>query len=165
MTAGYIIRKAELGDREALTRLCMLSKQSNGYDDAFMAQCADELRVRDSWIVDDGFWLAATPDGELCGCIRLIADPDDTAGEVGTCFVHPDWQGRGVGKALFAQLLEAAGECGMTSLGLDSDPDAEPFYENIGFRTVGRSPSGSIPGRFLPRMELNLKTVQSGARG
>ena len=37
-----------------------------------------------------------------------------------------------------------------------SDPNAEAFYRAMGATTVGTAPSGSIPGRRLPLMELAL---------
>jgi hypothetical protein len=46
--------------------------------------------------------------------------------------------------------------CGVEAVGLDADPNAEGIYNRLGFTTVGRSPSRSIPGRMLPRMELRL---------
>lgn len=36
------------------------------------------------------------------------------------------------------------------------DPFAVAFYEAMGMRITGESPSGSIPGRMLPRMERRL---------
>ncbi|MDN3720037.1 GNAT family N-acetyltransferase [Roseibium salinum] len=155
MTAGIIFRKAELRDRNGLTDLCMRSKQSNGYDDAFMAQCAEELRVRDSWILRDEFWLGEADGRSLVGCIRLSVGDDGEAGELETCFVDPAWRGKGVGRQLFrpAEIRRAGTQpdvyrsgCGPVRRGF--------FYARMGFRTVGRSPSGSIPGRTLPRMEL-----------
>ena len=162
MAAGYTIRKAEPRDRDALTDLCMRSKQSNGYDDAFMALCADELRVRDTWILGDDFWLAEAMDGTLAGCIRLSSGKADGMGELETCFVDPSWQGRRVGRSLFDVLLGRARALELVRIGLDADPFAEPFYTHMGFRTVGRTPSGSIPGRTLPRMELILDAGQRG---
>ncbi|WP_299817308.1 GNAT family N-acetyltransferase [uncultured Roseibium sp.] len=156
MGNDFAIRRAEPGDRDALTDLCMRSKRSNGYDDAFMAQCAEELRVRDSWISDDHFWLAETASGNPVGCIRLSIAADGETGEVGTCFVDPDWKGKQVGRRLFGPLLEEARNRGVTRIELDSDPFAEPFYVRMGFVTTGRTPSGSIAGRTLPRMELLL---------
>lgn len=156
MPETFTIRKAELADRDALTDLCMRSKQSNGYDDAFMAMCAEELAVRDSWILDNDFWLAETETGAPVGCIRLSVDEDGVTGELETCFVDPDWQGRQVGRALFEIFRRRAQELNLTRIGLDADPFAEPFYGRMGFQTIGRTPSGSIPGRTLPRMELTL---------
>ncbi|MHA7777535.1 GNAT family N-acetyltransferase [Roseibium sp. M-1] len=158
MGAEFTIRVATLEDRDALTELCMRSKQSNGYDDAFMAQCAEELKVRDSWIMDDDFWVAESTEGALIGCIRLSMEDDGETGELETCFVDPDWKGKKIGRALFEVLHRRARSLGLSKVGLDADPFAEPFYARMGFRTVGSAPSGSIPGRTLPRMELILTT-------
>jgi len=156
MTPEFTIRRSTLKDREALTDLCMRSKQSNGYDDAFMAMCAQELAVRDSWILDNDFWLAESETGAPVGCIRLSVAEDGVTGELETCFVDPDWQGKKVGQALFKTLLRRAQELKLARIGLDADPFAELFYGRMGFETTGRAPSGSIPGRSLPRMELTL---------
>ncbi|MBN9671585.1 GNAT family N-acetyltransferase [Roseibium aggregatum] len=156
MAAGYFIRPAKLEDIGALTDLCMRSKQSNGYDDDFMAQCAEELRVRESWVLEDDFWLAETEGGKVVGCIRLSEDLSAGTGELETCFVDPHWQGARIGRTLFGRLHETARRHGLKRIGLDADPHAEAFYARMGFTTVGRSPSGSIPGRSLPRMELDL---------
>ncbi|WP_434050938.1 MAG: GNAT family N-acetyltransferase [Roseibium sp.] len=155
MTKDFSIRQARLSDKEALTELCLRSKQSNGYDDAFMDACVDELRVRESWISDDDFWVAEAPDGSLAGCIRLSSGETD-GGELETCFVAPDYKGKGVGRALFQTLERRAKTIGLSHIELDADPFAETFYARMGFTTRGRSPSGSIPGRTLPRMRLEL---------
>ncbi|WP_421984053.1 GNAT family N-acetyltransferase [Roseibium sp.] len=155
MTKDFSIRSAQLADRDALTELCMRSKQSNGYDEAFMHACLDELRVRDSWISDDDFWVAEAADGSLVGCIRLSRD-QSSGGELETCFVAPDYKGTGVGRALFETLENRARTIGLGHIELDADPFAEAFYARMGFATTGRSPSGSIPGRTLPRMRMDL---------
>ena len=46
---------------------------------------------------------------------------------------------------------------GARAIGLDSDPHAVGFYEKMGLKVKGWSPSGSIPGRLLPRMEKYLR--------
>lgn len=164
----YSIRNAVLEDRDRLTDLCLRSKQSNGYDEAFMAQCVEELRVRDSWITKEDFWLAESGEGDMIGCLRFSSDGQGT-GELETCFVDPDWKGKGVAAALFKRLHARALELRVARVGVDSDPFAEGFYSKMGFETVGRVPSGSIPGRTLPRMELILEagrpTSPGDARG
>ena len=40
---------------------------------------------------------------------------------------------------------------------IDSDPEARPFYEAMGAVLVGDSPSASIPGRRLPRLEKRIR--------
>lgn len=155
MTKDFAIRPARHADKDALTELCMRSKRSNGYDDAFMEACVDELRVRDRWISEDDFWVAEAPDGALVGCIRLSSDAA-SGGELETCFVAPDYKGKGVGRALFQTLESRARTIGLRHIELDADPFAEAFYARMGFATTGRSPSGSIPGRTLPRMRMEI---------
>nr|WP_211354784.1 hypothetical protein [Stackebrandtia albiflava] len=38
----------------------------------------------------------------------------------------------------------------------DADPGAEPFYRRMGAVRIGEAPSGSVPGRVLPRMTVRL---------
>ncbi|MTI45374.1 N-acetylglutamate synthase-like GNAT family acetyltransferase [Roseibium hamelinense] len=149
---NHRFRRATVLDLGSLTALCLLSKQSNGYDDAFMAQCLEELRVRPDWLEDE-FWLAETQDGELVGCARLRFE-GSTQGEIATCFVHPDHHGKSIGRRLMNRLLESANCSGLSSIVLDADPNAVPFYEKMGFQVIDETPSGSIPGRFLPLTEL-----------
>ena len=144
------IRRARVDDAHALTALCLRSKQSQGYDDAFMAACADELTVTPKQIAEDILFLAETP--ALAGCAALRQTNDPTTAEVKTFFIDPDHQKQGVGRILWAHLLDAAKSCGTTRLVLDADPGAEGFYKKLGFETIGRAPSGAIPGRFLPHM-------------
>jgi len=148
MVMELIIRPARIDEAGALTALCLRSKRSNGYDDAFMAACVAELTVTPERLAQGGFWVAERQGP--CGCAAL------RAGEVETFFVDPDSKGQGIGRALWGAVLAHAHETGMTVLHLDADPAAEGFYRRLGFETVGRAPSGSIPGRTLPRMERRL---------
>ena len=146
------IRRALPQDAPALTALIMASKRSNGYDDAFMAACADELRARPADIENQSYWVAEL--GHLMGCVCLNTDGKE--GVINTFFIHPDHKRQGIGRALWDQVHQIANAQGLTLLKLDADPAAVPFYEAIGFKTVSQAPSGSIPGRMLPHMQLVL---------
>ncbi|WP_422366090.1 GNAT family N-acetyltransferase [Pelagibius sp.] len=148
------IRRARTDEAEALTELSLRSKQSNGYDEAFMAACRDELTVTGERLAEGEYWVAES--GELCGCACLLAGPDGRSGEVHAFFIDPAWQRRGVGRLIWQKLLERAMERGITELHLDADPAAVPFYEAMGFAIVGESPSDSIPGRKLPHMTASV---------
>lgn len=141
-----------------MTALCMRSKQSNGYDDAFMAHCADELCVTPEDIVQNTF-LAAESGGRLMGCACLTVLANGSMGEIESFFVDPKAKRQGVGRQLWRAILQAAQTQGVTQLELSADPEAEPFYRTLGFTTVGRTPSGSIPGRSLPQMRYVVDTV------
>jgi len=148
------IRKARPDDAGKLTDLIMRSKSSNGYDEAFMAACREELAVTGARLAEEEYWVAETD--VLCGCACLLVDENDTSGEVSAFFVDPGWQGKGVGRLLWQKLLERAKAQALSQLHLDSDPFAVPFYQAMGFAVTGQTPSGSIPGRFLPYMTLSL---------
>jgi hypothetical protein len=46
---------------------------------------------------------------------------------------------------------------------VDADPYAAAFYRRCGAIDVGLVPSGSIPGRFLPRLRFLLEPDDSMA--
>ena len=146
------IRRARPSDAADLTDLIYASKRSNGYGDTFMAACAEELRVTPDLLQTQNIWV--TEDEKLLGCVAL--EVDGTEGEITKFFVHPDAKRRGVGRQLWQTALTEARNAGLTRLVLDADPEAVAFYQAMGFRTIGQSPSGSIPGRFLPLMAMDL---------
>lgn len=154
MPMTVLIRRARREEADELSRIAFLSKQSNGYDGAFMAACEDELRVTPALLDAHEYWVAAGED--LCGFACLQVEGDAGWGTISSFFVHPDWQRRGVGRLLWRALEASARSKGLQGLCLDADPDAEAFYAALGFSTVGRVPSGSIPGRTLPHMQLRL---------
>ncbi len=148
------IRRAVPEDADVLTSLAMISKQSNGYDDAFMAACADELRVTQDLLKEHEYWVAEahTP----CGFICLIVEQGTTCGEVDSLFIHPDFQGMGVGRKLWNCIKDEAQRKGLKSLYLEADPFAENFYKKLGFVVSGRVSSISFPDRSLSRMEFSI---------
>ena len=149
---GVTVRAARAEEADALNELALRAKASWGYDAAFMAACRAELTVTPARMAAWRVWVAEA-DGEIAGMIALnLAE----GAEVEDFFVAPAFQGRGVGGALMATLLEACRVAGAATLMVDADPNAEAIYARLGFRAVGRSPSGSIPGRWLPRMKMDL---------
>jgi N-acetylglutamate synthase-like GNAT family acetyltransferase len=148
------VRQARPDEAKALTELVLLSKQSNGYDDAFIVQCVDELTVTEARISSEVFLVADDGNKVLTGCASLLVGADGKDAEIRTFFVAPDRKRQGIGRLLWSGLLGHARSLALTGLYLDADPAAVPFYESLGFRVVGENPSGSIPGRFIPHMKL-----------
>lgn len=149
------LRPAEVDDVAALTDISIRSKQYNGYDEAFMDACRDELTVTVAHLCRGEYWVAC--DGDvIVGMASICPDKDQSSGEVHSFFIDPDHQGRGVGKLLWARLLERAHAYAMTSVRLDADPNAVPFYKAMGFDVLGDAPSGSIPGRRIPHMVIKI---------
>lgn len=146
------IRRAKTSDVDMMTDVIFRSKQANGYDDAFMEACRDELRVTTDSLKQAEYWVAE--DSSICGCVALAID--GACGEIENFFVDPDRQRQGIGRILWDQVMSQVRAANVTRLVLDADPTAVPFYEAMGFRMIGETPSGSIKGRMLPLMEMRL---------
>lgn len=61
-------------------------------------------------------------------------------GHIHRLYIHPEAQGRGVGRALLEQAvtrLSRAGVSGLTLWVLETDPRARGFYERLGWRPDG----------------------------
>lgn len=78
-------------------------------------------------------------DGERpVGCASTRLHPEDNMGEVYVIVVDPDYQQRGVGRALMEHSLELARLAGMTMVMVETGDDsghapARAAYESIGF--------------------------------
>ena len=77
-------------------------------------------------------WLARAPSGQAIGTVRLTS-----AGHIGRLAVLAEWRGRGVGRQLLQQALQAALASGVTAPDLNAQLHALAFYEAAGFRAVG----------------------------
>jgi GNAT superfamily N-acetyltransferase len=119
------LRAARPDEAEALSELVMRSKAYWGYDEAFLAACREDLRLRRGEVVERRA-VAAERDGLVVGVATLEGDPPE--GELGLLFVEPDAIGTGVGRALYGHVLHEAGRLGFTRVMIESDPNAEPFY-------------------------------------
>jgi len=147
------VAPAQPHDLAALSDLCLRSKAHWGYDDAFLDACREELSlgVRDL-------------DLSTVGVIRGASGPltvaqisvNGQAAQLDKLFVDPAAMGRGLGRALFDWAVQIARTSDTTHLRIEADPDARPFYERMGATVTGAAPSGSIPGRTLPVLTLEL---------
>ncbi len=148
------LRPAEHGEAADISALALRSKAHWGYDDQFMADCVDELTWSGIDVSSGTCWVAAGADGTLLGFCELYLV--DGRLEVDALYVDPPAMGRGVGKTLWLHAEDVARKLGARAIGLDADPHAVEFYEQMGARIVGESPSGSIADRMLPRMEKQI---------
>ena len=96
-------------------------------------------------------------EGSILGFFTLSGDPPE--GELVHLYVDPAAIGAGVGGTLFRAAREIARREGFRRLLIHSDPNAVPFYSRQGARQVGEVPSGCIPGRLLPLLELDLSAA------
>lgn len=72
--------------------------------------------------------LALTGDGRPVGTARMTGN-----GRIGRCAVLEQWRGHGIATRLVTMLIEKAVESGLSSVCLNSQVTAMPFYEKLGF--------------------------------
>lgn len=154
------IRTARGGEAGKLTELAFRSKAHWGYDEAFMAACRNELTVLPEE-VERRRTLVAEEDDRLLGMVTVEGRPPE--GSVGMMFVDPSVIGQGIGRLLFEKAVATARSTGFARLTVDADPHAEPFYRAMGAFRIGTSPSGALPGRFLPKLAVRLNSPRPQA--
>ncbi|MEM1246990.1 MAG: GNAT family N-acetyltransferase [Acidobacteriota bacterium] len=153
MNRPFQIRAATVDDLDALSQLCLRSKAHWGYDAAFMEACVPVLTLTQDDLEGD-LLVIAEKAGVLAGMAQLAGDPGDM--EIDRFFVDPPFIGTGCGRVLFDWCLSTARARGATRLMIEADPDAAPFYRHMGAVRVGEAPSGAIPGRVLPLLEIAI---------
>ena len=148
-----VIRAPDVSELPALSELCMRSKAVWGYDADFMAACLKELTFVPGDLVSSRIAVAARGESVLgVAQIRMVGRDADLQ----KLFVEPLALRGGVGKALFDWAIDAARELGASRMIIEADPDAAPFYRSLGARDAGLVPSGSIAGRMLPKLIVEL---------
>ncbi|HTG02492.1 MAG TPA: GNAT family N-acetyltransferase [Bradyrhizobium sp.] len=147
------IRPPTIDDLAGLSDLCLRSKAVWGYDEKFMEACRGELSfgLRDLELTPIA---VAEHDGRLIGVAQLKVVDDEA--DLLKLFVEPSVLRSGAGKALLAWATDVAKKLGAKRLSIEADPDAAPFYRRMGAYDVGQAPSGSVPGRMLPKLAMNL---------
>lgn len=138
---------------EAASDLCPKSKAFWGYDAAFLSACAGELTLTEDDLSHSEVTLAIS-NGELAG-VAQVSNSDDGC-FLEKLFVDPAFMGQGIGRKLFRWSCAAASQLGATRMIVESDPDAAAFYLAMGCTPAGQAKSGSISGRFLPRLICHL---------
>ncbi len=113
-----------------------------------------ELTVRPADLATDRYRVAEQG-GALVGVAALSVAGN--RGRVELMFVSPEAMGNGIGRVLMDWLITEARNLELSAIDIDADPGAAGFYERMGARRVGEVPSGSIPGRMLPALVIDLK--------
>jgi GNAT superfamily N-acetyltransferase len=156
MATAPSLRPARVEDAPALSELCVRSKASWGYDEAFMALARVALEVNPGKIAAGNVWVATAADGGLAGIVALGPGEQPDTLDLDKLFVEPRRIRTGVGRALLTHAIIEARRRGADRLTILADPYAAGFYERYGARRIGEAPSDAIPGRSLPLYEIKL---------
>jgi GNAT superfamily N-acetyltransferase len=149
----FRLRTPGCDEAAILTELCLRSKAVWGYDEEFMQACRGELTLTAS-IMRSSYLKVAEIDGHLVGVAQVTVKGE--LAELDKLFIEPTCLRSGAGKALFEWATTMARDSGAVAMVIEADPDAAGFYRRMGAVDDGAAPSGSIPGRLVPRLKLQL---------
>ena len=150
MTFTYTIRPARIDDAPAIARVHVDTWRSS-YDGIVPADFLDNLGYReceDGWMEhisnprEERTLAAETGEGEIVGFISGGTSREDLTGtdaEIYTLYVLKDFQGVGIGRQLFYEMvndLAARGYDGLVVWVLMDNP-ARGFYEKLGGHLSG----------------------------
>lgn len=132
-----MIRRATLADRPRVTevRLAVRENKLSAASQAKVDRTAD-------WIFENGtFWV-----WEEAGAVQGFAVADLRDGTIFGLFIHPDYEGRGIGRVLLPKACEDLRAAGFSAATLTtgSGTRAERFYRTNGWQEIGRQDDGQI---------------------
>ncbi len=148
------IRMPRPDELPELSELCLRSKAVWGYDQDFIEACREELTLRAEELHTTHLAVADCGDC-LVGVVQIGIARDQA--ELLKLFVEPDRIEKGIGRRLLNWAIEKARALGAVRLIIEADPGAAPFYSRMGAYHIGSAPSGSIPGRTLPKLAYDLQ--------
>jgi len=128
------IVRARPGDAATLTTIAFAAKRYWGYPERWIESWHDSLTVQPEFITTHETYSAVV-ENRTIGFYALACKGDRL--DLEHLWVLPDAMGRGVGRSLFAQALERVRVLGFGLLEIESDPNADGFYERLGAHRIG----------------------------
>ncbi len=149
------VRPARPDEAGILTDLAYASKRAWGYPEEELDACCGPLTVSADYIREYAVFVAEGDEVPL-GFFSLIPTDRVRVIELDHFWVRPEGMGRGIGRAMFRSACNEALRCGMRTLFIVSDPNAEGFYLRMGATRTGEVPPCSVGCDFLPTLEFPL---------
>ncbi|MBF4464485.1 GNAT family N-acetyltransferase [Flavobacterium sp. LC2016-12] len=149
------IEKAISSDHQILTDITKKSKAYWGYSDEQIEKWSQFLTVTPVYIDANGVYKLII-EKKLAGYYSFLYEDEKTV-KLDNLFILPEYIGKGFGKILMRHFLLEVEKTSVNKIILDSEPNAELFYTKLGFVKTGQIET-SIKDRFMPIMELNIKS-------
>ncbi|ASJ14366.1 GNAT family acetyltransferase [Thermococcus radiotolerans] len=139
------IRLATLDDVEGIVALHTAGERFNGgiyerYSKGGPWTAVETCAIHINNLLRDNQLVAvAELDGEIVGEVEVLFSEEPINGKlmqiahIDVIEVHPDYRGRGIGRALIEFVEEVAREREVEMLTVQPDTDAEGFYRKLGF--------------------------------
>ena len=148
------IKLAKNIDNIELSELTVRSKAYWNYSSEQIEKWKDDLTISAEYI-DKNEVYKLKEDDKLIGYYSFQS-VDYKKVKLDNIFIDPKFIGRGYGKILMNHFFKQVKKKEFENIYLDSDPNAEKFYQNLGFKVIGQLES-SIKNRFLPIMKLKIR--------
>lgn len=130
-----IIRRARDGEDVELSALVMRSVQQTWrYSDEFMAWNLEDITIEPAQI-SEMITNVIEVGGRVAGVYVLRGEAPVM--ELSRMMIEPEMTRRGLGRLLWDHAVETARQQGVRVLTIDSDPNAEGFYQRMGAVTIG----------------------------
>ena len=148
------ICRAKDEDADILTEIAHSAKRYWGYPERWIRMWKEALTITPVFISNNEVYCARI-DGEMVGFYALAML--DNKASLEHLWVTPDRIGTGLGKVLFNHAIGTARKLGATTIEIESDPNAEGFYQRMGARRTGQV-SSDLDGqpRVLPVLVLDV---------
>jgi len=148
-----VIENAKVIDHKKLTDLVKKSKAHWGYTLSQMKEWDNELTINHDYINSNEVFKLSL-DNHIIGCYSYLKINHNTV-KLDFFFILPNYIGKGFGKLLMHHFFKKIENDTIKKIMVESDPNAENFYANYGFKTIDKLKS-SIENRFLPLMQKDI---------
>ena len=131
----YRIRRASEGEDIALNALVMRSVQLHwNYSAEFMEWNPEDIAITPHHL-DEMITYVLEIEERVVGLYVLRGEAPEM--ELSRMMIEPEMIGQGYGRHLWNHAVETARGLGVREITIDSDPNAEGFYQRMGAETVG----------------------------
>jgi ribosomal protein S18 acetylase RimI-like enzyme len=168
MNDELLIRDARLNELDAvskLTREAYLQYKTSIPEPAWKDYLEDIMDVRSRYKLAD--IIVAEMKGRLVGTVTLYLKNPNSFGEgwpkdwagIRLLGVHPEYRGRGVGRALMEECVRRCREKGISTIGLHTSElmeIARKMYEKMGFKRAPEFDFHPAPGITVMAYRLDI---------
>ena len=156
---GFDLRPFEPGDGEALLAVHQAAIQATSefYSQAERDSWATGLeaaRYAQIYAEDEKCIVAVDPKGHPVGFCSYAED------EIRGLFVHPDLQGKGIGRALLNSVESALLNAGRWPIKLEATTSARAFYEKSGYKVLEETMGDSRGGLQLAVLKMQKRSMR-----
>jgi len=149
----FTIREARGEEALQLSKIAIAAKQHWNYPAAWFELWGNMFDVTPQFIEDNYVWVTTNNDGILA--FIAISVTEQTA-ELEHLWVKPEYMQRGIGGQLLKHAIYFCEQQTVTTLRIESDPNAQGFYEKFGAKHIGEVQS--IPShRRLPLLMIEIQ--------